>query len=85
MRPSQIKVRSLLAVVGVTALVTWWFVDQPRRRGIGIAMTRRVGGVVQFDDEFDPVRPVPLSSPSRLSEWSDEWFGPEFAAQSVSR
>ncbi|HEX3447298.1 MAG TPA: hypothetical protein VHS97_03550, partial [Isosphaeraceae bacterium] len=61
------------------AVAAWWLVDQPKRRGKAIATTKRAGGFVQFDDEYNPERLASPPSPISLVGLSDKWLGPEFA------
>lgn len=79
MRRARLRIRSLLTVVVLIAVIAYWLVDQPKRRGEAIATTKQLGGFVQFDQEHNPASPVPLPSPSRLVTLSDSWLGPEFA------
>ena len=69
----------MMIAFAIMALAAWWLIDQPRRRGKAIATTKRAGGFVQFDDQYDPERPVSPSAPTSLVGLSDKWFGPEYA------
>ena len=79
MRRPGISLRIIMIAFAIMAMAGWWLVDQPKRRGKAIATTKRAGGFVQFDDEYDPERPASPPSPISLVKLSDKWFGPEFA------
>ena len=74
-----IRLRSVMIALAIAAVAGWWFIDQPKRRGKAIAITKRAGGFVQFDDQYDPERPASAPLPVSMVGLSDKWFGPEYA------
>src|SRR5260370_33090392 len=75
----RLTVARMMGLVGLMALVAWWLTDQPRRRGKAVATTKRVGGVVQLDDEYQPVIKAPPPAPARSAAWLANRLGPEVA------
>ncbi len=53
-----------MIALAIMAVVFLWLVDQPKRRGKAIATTKRVGGFVQLDGEYQPELQIPPFSPS---------------------
>ena len=75
----QVSVRLLLVGLAIAGVAVCWLTDQARRRGRAIATTKRVAGVVQLDDEHDPLLPVPEPSHIDVTGWLDRTAGPQLA------
>jgi len=73
------RMRSLLIVVVVLTVVAWWLMDQPKRREKVIGTTKRVGGVVQLDDEYLTERKAPSLLKAHLSHSLEYWLSTGFA------
>ena len=79
MRWPRLKMRTLVGVIAILSIATWWLLDQAGRRVKAVATTGRLGGFVQFDADYQPEQLIPRPSQSRLSKLADRWLGPEFA------
>jgi hypothetical protein len=75
----QMNMCTLVIAMAIVVVAISWLTEESRRRGKAIATAKRVGGVVQVDDQHDPELPPPEPARIDVIGWLDNTVGPQFA------